>query len=225
MKHDELEKRVSAYVDGALRGPKREQLERELGADSLLAQQVTRSRALGKLVREAWTEGPTAPAPEYLLAAIRPTLAEIDRERNARPAWQRALDSVFARVAAALRPSPAFATAAAVAFVAALALMPRLDLTKGMLDGNLLNLGQAQQARVTSDSPTAAAPASGPYLSPSTTFLPAGVDFPNDGVGNVYDLSPGRPAVLFRAKDGSTTLWLIDEGDLSMRFLSSEGWG
>ena len=35
----------------------------------------------------------------------------------------------------------------------------------------------------------------------------------------------GRPAVLFRGKDGSTTLWLIDEGDLSYRLDASGGWG
>jgi hypothetical protein len=219
VKHDDLEKRVSAYVDGALRGPKREQLERELAGDSLLAQQVTRSRALGRLVREAWTEGPPAPSPEYLLSAIRPALAEIDRERNARPVWQRALDAAFARIAAAVRPSPAFATAAAVAFVAALALMPRLEVANGLLSGNLVNPGSnPAEARVTSESSPL------PPTSPST-FLPASIDFGTEGIGSVYDLSPGRPAVLFRAKDGSTTLWLIDEGDHSSRFPASGGWG
>lgn len=223
MNHDDLDKRVSAYVDGALRGTKREQLEREFEADSLLVQQVTRSRALGRLVREAWLEGPPAPSPEYLIAAIRPALAEIDRERAARPTWQRAFEAFAARLAASLRPSPAFATATAVAFVAALALMPRLDMTDGLLAGSLSKLAAdrpPQTARVTGESSSGVTPLRQPAI-----FLPASLDFGTEGIGSVYDISPGRPAMLFRAKDGSTTLWLIENGDLSFRFPSSEGWG
>jgi hypothetical protein len=41
----------------------------------------------------------------------------------------------------------------------------------------------------------------------------------------VYDVSPGRSAVLFQSGDGSTTLWLIEDGDLSFRFGSGEDWG
>lgn len=221
MKHDELEKRVSAYVDGALRASKRDQLERELDRDSRLAKQVDRSRALGRLVREAWNEGPAAPAPEFLLAAIRPALAEIDRERNARPAWQRGLDSFFARLASALRPSPAFATAAAAAFVLALALVPRFDVTSGMLDGSIFKFGasRATEAALVSSDPAAEANQSSPL------FPSAPVDFSADGFGSVYDVSPGRPAVLFHGKDGSMTLWLIDDGDLSFRFGYGGGWG
>lgn len=221
MKHDDLEKRVSAYVDGALRGPKREQLERELDRDSVLARQVDRSRALGRLVREAWNEGPPAPAPDFLIAAIRPALAEIDRERNARPAWQRSLDSFFAHVAGALRPSPALATAAAFAFVAALTLMPRFELTNGMLDGSIFNLGASGATQA------ALAPSlQGSEVNQSSPLFPQEqVDFSTDGSGSVYDVSPGRPAVLFHGKDGSMTLWLIDGGDLSFRFGSAEGWG
>ena len=214
MKHDDLEKRVSAYVDGALRGSKRERLERELDNDSRLADQVTRSRALGRLVREAWTEGPVAPAPEFLLAAIRPALAEIDRERNAQPTWQRALDSFLAQVTAALRPSPALATAAACAFVAALTLIPRYEATNGLLS---THLPIPEPPQVAADS--------GPnQSSPLFPSMPA--DFTAEGTSGVYDLSPvRRPAVLFHSQDGSSTLWLIDDGDLSFRLGSAEGWG
>ncbi len=220
MKHDDFEKRVSSFIDGALRGPKREQLERELDRDPRLARQVERSRALGRLVRESWNEGPAAPAPDYLLAAIRPVLAEIDRERSARPAWERAFESFVTRFVLPLRPSPALATAAAFAFVAALTLIPRFD-TNGLLDTSLFPPNpltentQIPTSPVASSEPTQSVP-----LFPTAT-----VDFSVDGSSSVYDASPGHPAVLWRGKDGSQTLWLIDQGDLSSLFDSAGGWG
>ena len=213
MKHDDLDKRVSAYVDGALRGSKRDQLERELQLDEKLARQVTRSRALGRAVREAWSEGPPAPAPEYLLAAIRPALAEIDRERRARPAWQRTFESLLARLGESLRPSPALAAAAAFAFVAALAVIPRI---------------QGTQDPVARTAP--AATAASTYMSTPASLAvgPFGTmisDFNTDGTPPaVYVSPPGRPALLLRGRDGAMTLWLIDEGDLSYR-LGAGGWG
>ena len=213
MKHDDLDKRVSAYVDGALRGAKRDQLERELEADSHLARQVDRSRALGRLVRDAWNEGPAAPAPEFLIAAIRPALAEIDRERNMRPGWQRALDSVFARLTASWLPSPAFATATAVAFVAALALMPRFELTSGMLDGSLFKL----HASAPQELPFSAAVGG---VTATPMFSPAQAGWSAEAPPTL-DVAPNRPAMLFHSTDGSSTLWLIDPGDLS--FLDSLG--
>ena len=219
MKHDDLEKRVSAYVDGALRGGKRERLERELDADARLAGQVARSRALGRLVREAWTDGPAAPAPEFLLAAIRPALAEIDRERAAQPAWQQAVESLWTRLTASLRPSPALGFAAAAAFVAALTLLPRYDAANGLLDGNLLGFGAGAQQTAQAPAAEGAEPN---QSSPLFETMPA--DFNADGP--VYDLAPGRrPAVLFHSPDGTTTLWLIDEGDLSLRMGAAGGWG
>ena len=211
MKHDDLDKRVSAYVDGALRGSKRDQLERELQLDEKLARQVTRSRALGRAVREAWTEGPAAPSTDYLLAAIRPALAEIDRERRARPAWQRTLEGVLARVTESLRPSPTLAAAAAFAFVVALAVVPRIQ-SQNALSGSFASTATRPSA------PTAASYSSTPASLAIGPFGTMPTDFTTDGSGSVYDVSPGRPAVLFRGKDGSVTLWIIDEGDLSYRF-------
>jgi anti-sigma factor RsiW len=216
LKHDDLEKTVSAYVDGALRGAKRERFERELESDSRLAGQIERSRALGKLVREAWTEGPTAPSPDFVLATIRPALAAIDRERSARPAWQRSLDSALAQLLGVLRPSPALAAAAAVAFVAALGVMSRLEVGTAV-QTNFAGATNASEVAQTSDSQ---APAPLPLISPSQ---PA--DFTADGPGSVYDVWPGRPAMMFHSGDGSMMLWLIDEGDLSYRFGSSRRWG
>ncbi len=218
MTHDELDKRVSAYVDGALRGAKREQLERELDADARLAGQVQRSRALGRLVREAWTEGPTAPSPDFLLAAIRPALAEVDRERSARPLWQRRVDSAFARLGAALRPSPVFATAAAVAFVAALTVLPRLDIGTAV---QINFAGPAAQGRAD------VSPASEQRMAmPAEPIVPSSqAGFTADGPAGVYYVWPDRPAMLLHTPDGSDTLWLIDDGDLSLRLQSAGRWG
>ena len=91
MKSD-LDKRMSAYLDGALADTRRDRFERELERDPALQEQLKRSRALSQLVRESWTDGPASPPPELLIAALRPALAAITRERRARPAWQQALD-------------------------------------------------------------------------------------------------------------------------------------
>jgi len=223
LKHDNLDKRVSAYVDGALRGTKRDQLEREMELDERLARQVSRSRALGRAVRESWNEGPAAPAPEFLLAAIRPALHEIDRERRAQPAWKRSLESAFARLGAALRPSPVLAAAAAFAFFAALAVVPRIDGTQGLLQGNLASppAPAADAAGSSYSSYTGSSSSTNLGIGPFGTMP---TDFSAEGSGSVYDVSPGRPAMLFRGKDGSVTLWLIDQGDLSYR-IGAGGWG
>ena len=216
MKHDDLDKRVTAYIDGVLRGPKRERLEREFATDPHLARQVDRSRALGRLVRDAWNEGPAAPSPDFLLVALRPALAEIDRERNARPAWQRAVDGFFARFAASLRPSPALATAAAFAFVAALTLIPRFDLSMPVsifAPGGSPELAPPPVTRASSSSMSIP-------LFPSQQ-----VDFSAEGSTHLQDAAPGHPAVLWRGKDGSQTLWLIEPGGLSFLLDTAEGWG
>ncbi len=218
MKHEKLDKRISAYADGALRGPKRARLEQELERDPKLAAQLGRSRALGRLVRESWSEGPAAPSPDFLLASIRPALAQIDRERRARPSWLRQLEIALARVGAALRPSPALAAAAVGAFVFALAILPHEPLPTG-LGANLFEVAHqnAESASLTRElvhMPPA----------PDAFSLSAPADYSAD-LDNVYDLSPGRPAVLFQSGDGSTTLWLIEDGDMSRLFGSSEDWG
>ena len=96
-------------------------------------------------MREAWSEGPAAPSPDFLLASIRPALAQIDRERRAQPSWQRTLEIAFARIGAALRPSPALATAAVAAFVLALAILPHSDAAEGL--GNVSSSRPTPRAR------------------------------------------------------------------------------
>jgi len=217
LKQEKFDKRVSAYADGALRGPKRARLEEELERDSQLAAQLDRSRALSRLVREAWSEGPAAPSPDFILASIRPSLAQIDRERRARPSWQRALDVALARIGAALRPSPALATAAVAAFVFALAILPHEPLPGGLG----ANIFAAAPQHVESASLTRERVHQPPPPDAFSLSVPA--DYSAD-LDNVYDVSPGRPAVLFQSGDGSTTLWLIEDGDMSFR-VGAGGWG
>ena len=106
MKSGDLDKRLSAYLDGALADSKRERLERELERDPALQKQLKRSQALGSLVREAWTEGPAAPPPDFLIAALRPQLAAIARERRARPPGSASLEQARVRLASWFGPVP-----------------------------------------------------------------------------------------------------------------------
>jgi len=88
-----------------------------------------RENALGSLIRESWTEGPESPSPEMLIALLRPKLAEVDRERNARPGWMRIFDSARESFQAV----PGFALAAACA-LAMLYFMP-VDSVPNLADG------------------------------------------------------------------------------------------
>lgn len=218
MKHEKLDKRVSAYLDGALRGPKRARLEEELERDPDLARQLDRSRGLGRLVRESWSEGPAAPSPDFLLASIRPALARIDRERRAQPSWLRTLEIALARVGAALRPSPALAAAAVGAFIFALAILPHEPLPSG-LGTNVFELAHHNSESASLTRERVHMPPA-----PDAFSLSTPADYSAD-LDNVYELSPGRPAVLFQSGDGSTTLWLIEDGDMSRWFGSREDWG
>jgi len=181
------------------------------------------TRALGRLVREAWTEGPPAPSADFMLAAIRPALAQIDRERRARPSWTRAVDGAFARLAAFLRPSPALAMAAAAAFLVMVALVQRSHDVR-----NVLGVGvSAQLAPGRGHSPMVSLVPDAPK--PAFQAVPnpfANADYPADGLGTVYDVSPvRRPAVLFHSNDGAVMLWVIDDGDLSQRNALGRPWG
>jgi hypothetical protein len=170
------------------------------------------SRGLGRLVRESWSEGPTAPSTEYLLSVIRPALAEIDRERRAEPWWTRALDRLSARIGSVLRPSPALAVAAVGAFLFVVMLVPRSHTARGLLETNL------PLTRHPLPTQTLVMPRSGSAYE--------GASFPLDGLGSVYEISPARrPAVLFHSPDGSVTLWVIDDGDLSSRAVAHGPWG
>jgi hypothetical protein len=219
LKSGDLDKRTSAYLDGALAEPRRDRFERELERDPALQEQLERSRALAQLVREAWTEGPAAPPPELLIAALRPQLAAISRERRARPAWQQALDGWRIRLSSWLGPMP-LATSGVLAFLLALAFLPRPDgpipNLSALLPSGRVEFGSA---------PLSSAPLpSTRFVAPRAQFSPANLS--QDTAAGVYDLSPGEsPAMIFQSDDGSTILWLLEDDDLSFLLERSDRWG
>ena len=83
------ERELGAYRDGELRGAERERVRSRLSEDPAAALELERVNALGGAVRAAWSEGPPAPAAEFVIQALRPELARIDRERAARRSWWR----------------------------------------------------------------------------------------------------------------------------------------
>jgi hypothetical protein len=219
LKSSDLDKRLSAYQDGALGDAKRDRLERELESDVALQKQLKRGRALAHLVREAWTEGPAAPAPELLIAALRPQLAAISRERRARPAWQQTLELVRVRLANWIGPAP-LATSAVAAFLLALAFLPR---PSGPIP-NLSALLPSEQSPLPSLPLTHAPEPSSRLVAPRTPFAPANLS--QDAAAGVYDLSPGEsPAMIFQNDDGSTILWLLEDDDLSILLERMDRWG
>ncbi len=219
MKSSDLDKRVGAYLDGALADAKRERLERELAQDPALQKQVARSRALTHLVREAWSEGPPAPTPEVLLSALRPQLAAISRERGARPAWQQALERARTRFASWFGPMPIAASAAA-AFLLALAFLPRPSGPVPDLSALLPapRNPALQSAPVLHSTPSRAQPGR-----PTASFEPASLW--QDPAAGIYDVSPREtPAMIFHNADGSTILWLLEGDDLSLLLQRMDRW-
>jgi anti-sigma factor RsiW len=212
-----MDKRVSAYVDGALAGARRARLERDLERDPALREALQRTQTLGRLVRDSWSEGPPAPPTDYLIASLRTELHAIDRERRARPAWQQALERARVTVGHWLGPMP-IATSALAAFLLAIAFLPRTSDPFGDVSAQLLS-PPAPSATVHTFRP---AEMSRP---PARTSVFAPADYSTDS-GAIYDVSPGeRPAMIFQGKDGSTVLWLLDDDGLS-RFLGSlDLWG
>lgn len=222
MNSGDLDKRLSAYLDGALEDVKRERLEREIEREPALQAQLRRTQSLGSLVREAWSEGPAAPAPEFLIAALRPQIAAIARERRARPSWQRGLEQVRLRLGSWFGPMPLAASAAA-AFLVALAILPRPNGSSDeLIAGPILG---AQRSSSGTSLPISLGWRQQRQTGPQIPFGP--VIYSEDAAAGVYDLAPGEnPAMLFQNEDGSTLLWLLDDDDLSFRFQQQmDRWG
>lgn len=176
------EKRIEALLDGAAR----EGDERWVGADAERAAYLSRTRALGRVISEAWTEGPPAPSPEYVISALRPEMARIDAERAAR----RPLRRVSERASQWLRPLPiaALAGAAGLALVVLTSLNPPPDSSSAIRLGAAESLAAAPVAR------------SADFDSPTT----------------IYDLAQGNsPVMIFEADDGATVLWMLEDEGLS----------
>ena len=223
MKNDDLDKRLSAYLDGALADGRRERFERELDGDAALQKQLKRSRALSGLVREAWSEGPAAPASEFLIASIRPHLAVISRERRARPAWQQGFEHARMRLAGWFSPMT-LATSAAAAFLLAVAILPRQDAAVSGLSASLpayVPAPSASYGAAVQSSSSPVWPAQRQIL--STPFAP--VSTAQDRSADIYDVEPGEsPAMLLQNEDGSTVLWLLEDDDLSQRLERMDRW-
>ncbi len=125
------ERKLEAYRDGALGEAERSRIERSLEEDLEAAHYVERSAALGALVREAWSEGPSAPSADRLLAAIAPEMRRIDTDRAPRSSAGRAFEDLVDRVRDGIDALSgrwlAAAGAAAAVFAAFLVVPQRMD--------------------------------------------------------------------------------------------------
>ena len=190
------ERRIEAYRDGALEGHARQRIEARLERDVEARAYLRDSEALGRVVREAWTDTPTPPTPEALIAALRPEMARVDTDlaREERTARSRPLlDAARAFVRTVLRPAPlgmlAAAAAMALVFVWPSAPLPQAPTTP------------VQLATTGADTRAASETDLG---SPSA----------------IYDLAQGdTPLMIFEGTDGSTVIWMLDPDER----LSSSG--
>lgn len=168
--------------------------------------------ALGSVIREVWTEGPRAPSPEYLIAALRPVMAAVDAERASAPLWERALD----QMASWVRP----ASAALVSGVAAVALFLLLPSSTPVAPD------VAPKGGVRADSgPVILGAEAVAFLQQMPALFEDGVAL-NVGVPHsIYDLAQGEnPLMLFEADDGSTVIWVLGKSELSPGLPLAGGW-
>ena len=110
MRRKRLERQLDAHRDGLLDEREAREIERLLSSPSDAGRQLRHTSALGSAVREAWRDGPEAPAPERILAALRPEMARIDAEVDA--------PSRLTRWLASLREMPRLAPSLALAIYA-----------------------------------------------------------------------------------------------------------
>jgi hypothetical protein len=116
-----LERRVDAYRDGGASPRARAALERRATPGSEADRLLRDREALGSAIREAWTEGPPAPAPAAWIADLRRGLAAVDAELE-REGPLTALLGRFREFR--LQPVPVLAVGAAAAAVLAVLLIP-----------------------------------------------------------------------------------------------------
>ena len=208
-----VERKIEAYRDGALSRSEGERVERMLRRDLSGERHLRQTEALGCMVREAWTEGPPGPTPEYLIGALRPAMSRVDTERAAAPLSERMLEQLVSWA----RP----AATAGVACAAAVALFLLLPSSTPQRPDSSTGAGLAATPRT---------PAPGIETVALSQQMPAvfenGVAL-NVGVPqSIYDLAQGeRPLMLFEADDGATVIWLLADairpGDLE----AGGGWG
>jgi anti-sigma factor RsiW len=184
MSRRRLEKQVEAYRDGALPASQVERLRRQLETDAEARVALARHEALGRLTREAWRDGPTAPAPEHLISMLRPAMARIDAE----------LDDVrLRRWRGWLTPFPVAALGAAAAAILAFAILdPGTPLPS--------DPSQRQAAAPVHE----AAPSSPPVEAVAVAQPEPQGEIP------VYDLAQGDSPLMLFEDGGTTFIWLIE---------------
>ena len=197
-------RRLDAYRDGAMPPRARRRFERELERSPELSVEIARRDALGRLLREAWSDGPEAPSPEYLISAVRPQLARIDRERTEEPAWRQAWQGLRRFVSPV--PATALAGAALILLVVLARPEPTADLwaTSTAFDSSPLGTLETGMPAAESEG-----------LQAFSVGMPSAV----------YDVAQGEsPLMLFEAADGTVVFWLIDEEqEISSLSWPSEG--
>jgi len=210
------QRRVEAYVDGALSERDRTRVERQVQVDTGCERHLRQTRALGAIVRDAWTEGPPAPPVEQWMPALRREMARIDAERASVGEWS-SWRSRWRALWGSLDMLPAGAATAAVGLALALYLWPTSDVPQDLLRAEAPSAASqaAEQARRTINGPARAAV---PATNAVTAAVPAG------GPASVYDLAQGEtPLLLLEAEDGSTIIWLLESDELS-RAHEGKGW-
>lgn len=110
------EQHLDAHCDGAGSARERERMKALLAARPDWAARVRTTDELGRAVRRSWNDGPRAPSPEYLIAALRPELARVDGELG-RAGRLAGLVERLAGELRALLPSPALGAGAAAALL------------------------------------------------------------------------------------------------------------
>lgn len=214
------ERRIEAYLDGALGERERAKVERDLAASPSHERHLEDTRRLGAIVREAWSEGPPSPSLDRILPALRREMARVDAQREAAPLWRRGLQAW--REAFSFVPTGAVAAAAVVA---AVYLWPAADVPRDLLRAEAPSTQRSAAARVPAplhaqglaarDSAVRSvtwtgAPVSAAHVS---SVRPSGAA---ESPSSVYDVAQGEtPLMLFQAEDGSMVIWLLEEDDLS----------
>ena len=194
------ERTLEAYRDGQLSARQRARVDRWLVSDEASRHHLERGEALGRIVREAWREGPPAPSPERIMAAIRPALRVIDLERASRPSlWQRMLGVGVRGRGAWNRGSLEWASA--------------LGMVTASLMAIVLASAPAEEVRREAQHVVA---------------MPAGPEFMGQvgWPGSVYDLADsGEPLIVYE-NEGATVIYLgqdLEVDDLSWDPML-EGW-
>lgn len=202
------EKQLDDYRDGVL--PERER--KRIEADPELSEQLNLNMGLGALVKDAWTEGPPAPAPEVLFSALRPAMARIDAEIEAASPWNRLRE----QVSEWFTPGPVAAMVGAAALLM-LAVLPagNSDIPPEALIGQAMAEYQPPPNRLISEVLH--------ELDVQTVSTTSGYTSGTDKGSSVYDLGQGRDPLMLFESDDATVIWVIPDDSVSLR-ANRGGW-